>query len=195
MGNFQSSAATSHVTKHNDLHDCLTASLEYRCGSSNFQQQNIDIALSCGNETYAHSAANSCARNENGDVCGVAFTQFLVDDTEDVDHECLHSGIELNYCPLQCQNFLQSVKRRLGCCFNFYITNTSTNERYCQLADYRLWNFCSIDYPTECNSGLTLNLSADVQTCTSQQFLKRINEHECMQGKCGPTAYQCHPTE
>ena len=65
-----------------DIIDCSSALIDYQCGSSGYAQRLADIALSCRNNTYARNIANTCARSENGELCGTATLRFVSDETE-----------------------------------------------------------------------------------------------------------------
>ena len=130
-----------------DVIDCTAVVLEHQCDSSSFAQQIIDIALNCGNETVASSVVNNCARNENGDFCGVATLKFSsnVDEAELLNGATACSeAITTGICPLECSNFLRSAKTKLGCCLGMF---NATDSFFSPLLGYQLWNLCNVQVP------------------------------------------------
>ena len=185
------SAFTYHVAKRQttndltqqDILDCSSALIEYQCGTSGYAQRHVDIALGCRNNTYARNIANTCARSENGELCGTATLRFVSDETESANAATCAGAVTSGSCPSGCRSFLQSWRSKFGCCINTYV-NTTDNplyQLYREYVDYRLWNLCNVDIPAaDCGNGLPLNPPANAQTCTSQQFFSRFIDYKCM---------------
>ena len=174
---------THHIAKRQTTVDatieCSNLIIEYQCGPSGYAQQLVNIALSCRNESYARITAGVCARNENGETCGVAATTFLANTNAASCSGAVTSGS----CPSGCRNFLESASSNLGCCINTFI-NTTDNPNllalYSDVLDYRLWNLCDVPLPAAgCGNTLSLEPPQDAQDCTVEEFVSRLVDYQC----------------
>ena len=163
-----------------DVVDCVSRTIEYQCGSSGYSQKVADIATGCRNDSYARNTANTCARNDKGETCGAVALKFLSDQTN--AQSCIGS-VANDFCSSECRNFLESAKDSLGCCLNAYVNKTDYPlfDQYREHVDYRLWDLCEIDLPEEeCkDSGIKMDFSKDVKSCTSQEILTNFVRYEC----------------
>ena len=164
-----------------DVVDCVSRTIEYQCGSaSGYSQRVVDIATGCRNDSYARNTANTCARNDKGETCGAVTLKFLSGQTN--AGSCLRS-IYSGTCSSSCRDFLQSAKDSLGCCFNAYFNQTDYPlfEQYREHVDPRLWDLCKVDPPKEeCkDSGIKVEFSKEVKSCTSQEILTNFVQYEC----------------
>ena len=100
-----------------DAIDCNIIALDYQC-SSGFFQGLADIALACGNDSYARDLSNACARNEGGGFCVTEVFHLSIDESLSVGVASCTGAVSSGFCPSSCSSFLQSVSSRLGCCIN-----------------------------------------------------------------------------
>ena len=127
------------------LIDCNAIIWKYWCGPSSDAQKRVDIALSCGNNSYACILVNGCTRNQNGDIYAVAALYFfhsIITDSESINGDSCSGAIASGLCPYACCSFLESESNRLGCCINTYI-NTTNNFLYVVYSEYRRRGFLS----------------------------------------------------
>ena len=170
-------------TTAQNVTECSVAIFDYQCGSSGYAQGIINVALSCGNQTYARNTANTCAKSESGTLCGTATIRLLSDQTETTNADSCSGAVTSGSCPSNCRIFLQSARSKLGCCINTYINQTDSPllALYSDYVDYRLWNLCNVDLPaSDCGNSLPLNPPADAQTCTTSEFVRRTLQYQCM---------------
>ena len=166
-----------------DLTDCSTIILDYQCGSSGYVQGIANIALGCGNDSFARGAANTCARSESGDFCVTATLRLNLDENLAAGASDCDSAVAVGSCSAACRSFLQSASTRLGCCINTYINDTGRPLLfvYSTYVDYRLWNLCNVPLPADdCENAFPLNPPPDVQECTTQEILTRLVNYQCM---------------
>ena len=170
-----------------DLIGCVATIIDYQCGTSGYIQQTVSIALGCRNESYARNSANTCARSENGESCGVATVRYLLSDTDHTNARSCSDNVILGSqaCPVACRTFLESVKSKLGCCINTYLNTTDSplyefysHDRY---FDYRLWNACGVPLPAmRCeNNSISLNPPPNMQDCTEQELINHLVDYQC----------------
>ncbi len=164
-----------------DVVDCVSSTIEYQCGSvSGYSQKVVDIATGCRNDSYARNTANTCIRNDKGETCGAVTLKFLSGQTN--AESCLGS-ITKDFCSSACRDFLQSAKDSVGCCLNAYVNKTDYPlfEHYREHVDHRLWDLCGVDLPEEeCkDSGIKVQFSKEVKSCTSQEILTNFVQYEC----------------
>ena len=163
--------------------ECSNLINEYQCGPSGYAQQAVNIALSCRNESYARITAGVCARNENGETCGVAATTFLSNTNELMNATSCLGAVTSGSCPSTCRNFLESASANLGCCINTFINTTDNPNllaQYRDLLDYRLWNLCNVPLPAAgCGNTLSLEPPQDAQDCTVEEFVRRLVDYQC----------------
>ena len=159
--------------------DCSTIIFDYQCGPSGYAQQLVDIGLGCGNDSYARGTADTCARNVNGKTCGEASVRFFSSNAELVSAGSCSDVIISGSCSSTCRNFLESTSSKLGCCVNVNINTTSSP--FSGLFDYRLWNLCDVPLPPEfCEDQLSLDPPQNVQDCSSEEFVSRLVDYQCM---------------
>ena len=170
-----------------DLIGCVATIIDYQCGTSGYIQQTVSIALGCRNESYARNSANTCARSENGESCGVATVRYLLSDTDHTNARSCSDNVILGSqaCPVACRTFLESVKSKLGCCINTYLNTTDSplyefysHDRY---FDYRLWSACGVPLPAmRCeNNSISLNPPPNMQDCTEQELINHLVDYQC----------------
>ena len=162
------------------LTECTKISQEYQC-TSGFTQGRIREALICRNESAARLFADGCAKNEQGEYCSVAVVTFALSPTQlaSVIANCGSTRIR---CTDECRNSLESLKNQLGCCLNS-IYNTTANPGFGairQYLSYSLWQQCNVVPPSACTNGLAVpQAPSNAQTCTLEQYSRRITEYDC----------------
>ena len=164
-----------------DAIDCSIIAFDYQCSSGYFQGI-ADIALACGNDSYARDISNACSRSEGGSFCLTETFRLTVDDSLAPGVEACTGAVPAGSCSSICSSFLQSVSSRLGCCINTYVNTTESGllDVYGEYVDYNLWRLCNVPLPaSSCGNGLPLNPPQDAQQCTPQQFLNRFADYDC----------------
>ena len=158
--------------------ECTKISQEYRC-TSGYTQGQIMEALMCRNESAARLMAQGCAKNEQEEYCGTAAVSFALNPTQ------LLLGIQncddLS-CSNECRNFLESMRGMLGCCLNSVLNTTDNpgNEAFQLYFSYSLWQRCNVVPPSVCTNGLAVpQTPPNAQTCTIEQYSRRITEYDC----------------
>ena len=168
-----------------DIIDCVAAIIDHQCGTSGYTQQTVNIALGCRNESYARNSANACARNENGESCGVATVKFLVNDTDMMNAYSCSDAVASQACPVACQTFLESVNSKLGCCINTYLNTTDSPlfsfYNYGKYFDHRLWSLCDVPLPAtgSCENMISLDPPPYEQDCTEQELVSHLVDYQC----------------
>ena len=119
-----------HIAKRQTITDsdveCASIVSDYICGTSDYGQQIVDIALSCKCDFYTRSIATQCARNERGESCATATLKiFAGSDTN--GNSCLGAVTSESY-PSTCHSFLKSASSDLGYCIGAYINSTASPE-------------------------------------------------------------------
>ena len=138
---------------------------------------------------YCNIIATMCAKSESGELCATATVKFLADAAQMINAESCQGAIDSLSCPPACRTFLEVEKTRLDCCINTYINTTHfqpgddslySNADY---VDYRLWDLCGVALPAaDRRNALPINTLDNAQTCTSEEFLRRLADYECMVG-------------
>ena len=159
------------------LIECTKIALEYQC-TSGYTQGRIMEALMCRNESAARLMAQGCAKNEQGEYCALSTLTLSQPLTRVLTH-CGNAGIN---CSDECSDSLESLKNTLGCCLNS-IYNTTANPAYGiiqQYLSYSLWQRCNVVPHSACTNGLAVpQAPSNAQTCTLEQYSRRITEYDC----------------
>ena len=114
--------------------------------------------------TYARTAAGSCALNPDGQYCAEiatmdAFTGAATDNYFTSLTTNCGSGSS-SFCSSSCRNAVTNIKNAYGCCVNIYndsVPNAGDQSLFPSLS-YSVWNSCGVETPGFCTA--TLSASA-----------------------------------
>lgn len=156
--------------------ECTKISQEYQC-TSGYTQGRIREALMCRNKSTAGLMAQACAKNEQGEYCGAV----AVNNPTRLSNVIIFCHNSTS-CSDECRNALDSLKNAFGCCLNS-VYNTTAIPAYGiirQYLSFSLWQQCNVVPPSACTNGLIVpQVPPNAQTCTLEQYSRRITEYDC----------------
>ena len=156
---------------------CLFLELEEQCKAGDFAQNAVDIALSCGNESFAELLALSCMKNGEGLFCAEALLIYLfIDIVSEEPSGCYESNTT---CDPSCRIYLEDTANALGCCFSSYNATLESDDSNGPLADAQLWDLCDVTIPAECANGPKINIPSVIDTCTDADLTHRFTQMQC----------------
>ena len=143
-----------------------------RCSNTSVGQQLLDVFAECGHYNEALREEQECGRSERGGFCYEFTHDTTVSDLVDLIISCFRFS---RFCSFSCNNSLQQLRDRTGCCANYLLTNAPRTQ---QLRGDP-WSLCNFQPPSNCSSTLQFVQRPNQMVCSQQEITYRLNRLFC----------------